>query len=158
MHGCLCEWERGTWHSSCPTCRGSTDSWAQGGLIPPPPPPPITTFPLTSLLLSHLLHLSLSPSPSIYSLLFQTYWPSFFRTLACFPTLFSHFISSTALFVHTVSSLFLSASLHIFICFFFSSHIRLWGNPHKATQLAGSKCLIDCCFHVCLPDEQLQCN
>lgn len=34
MHGCLCECERGTWHSSCPTCRGSTDSWAQGAHPP----------------------------------------------------------------------------------------------------------------------------
>lgn len=91
-----------------------------GGLIPPPPPPPITTSPLTSLLLSHLLHLSLSPLPSIYSLLFQTYWPSFFRTLTSFPTLFSHFISSTALFVHTVSSLFycLLHCTFLFVSFF----------------------------------------
>lgn len=77
MHGCLCEWDRGTWHSSCPTCRGSTDSWARGGGPSLPPssyaqfhisadlPPPLTPSP----------SLVFSPSPSIYSLLFPRIGP-----------------------------------------------------------------------------------
>ena len=53
----------GTWHSSCPTCRGSTDSWALGAHLsppaprpPPPSPPPLTSPPLL---------LPLRPSPHL---------------------------------------------------------------------------------------------
>ena len=81
------------------------------GLISPPPPPPISTSPLTSLLLSHLLYLS----PSLYSLLFHTYWPNSCHHSLVSLSLFSHFIMSIHLFLCTVCSLFLFTSLHFCI-------------------------------------------
>lgn len=59
----VCVSGRGTWHSSCPTCRGSTDSWAQGAHLSPSSsaylhissdlPPPLTPS------------LSYAPSPAL---------------------------------------------------------------------------------------------
>lgn len=95
------------------------------GLSSPPPPPPISTSPLTSLLLSHLF--SLSPS-----LLFHTYWPSFWHhsLSACF----------TFHYIHLSLSVFCSSSSsHNFIYFFFTHDcisVCSLGIPHRATWLA----------------------
>lgn len=119
MHGCLCEWERGTWHSSCPTCRGSTDSWALGGGHPSPSssahlhvstdlPPPLTPSPSRAFL----------PRPLFIPCCSIHIGPVFCRHSLVFPKWFLYFILSTHLFVWSVSALFPSTLLHIFICSF----------------------------------------
>lgn len=120
MHGCLCEWERGTWHSSCPTCRGSTDSWAWGGGHPSPSssahlhvstdlPPPLTPSPSRAFL----------PRPLFIPCCSIHIGPVFCRRSLVFPTLFLYFSLSTHLFVCSVSALFQSSLLHILIRWFF---------------------------------------
>lgn len=81
------------------------------GLTPPSfhPPTPSSTSLLTSLLLSHLLHLSFSPSSSIYSLLFRTYRPSL-RMFTTFALIFTFtFVHGSVCFLP-----FLSFSLSTF--------------------------------------------
>ncbi len=156
MHGCLCEWERGTWHSSCPTCRGSTDSWALGAHASPSSsaylhistdlPPPLTPSP------SRAISLTLPLFPVVPHILAQ-----FLPPLSSFP--YAIFTFRYVRCLWTVCSLFLSTSLHIIIRFFYflpdCVSVHSLGTWHKATRLC---CLLHCCFRVCLPDEQQCCN
>lgn len=151
MHGCLCEWERGTWHSSCPTCRGSTDSWALGAHRSPSSsahlhistdlPPPLTPSP------------SLSLSISLWSLLFNTNRPNFCRSLSSLYAIFTfhyvhlvYFFSSPYVFLFCcpLSCLlkFVFRSFFLFL-FFFVIPMIVWthslGILHQAKK-AGETC------------------
>lgn len=95
------------------------------GLIPPSfhPPTPSSTSLLTSLLLSHLLHLSFSPSSSIYSLLFRTYRPSL-RMFTTFALIFTFtFVHGSVCFLPFLSFSLSTFSLPLTLFLIFSLSI-----------------------------------
>lgn len=108
--------------------------------------------PLTSLLLSHLLHrsLPLTLSPPLYSLLFHTYWPSFCHRLTRFPNaVFTFHYVHPSFPLHCLFSLLVLAAHFYFFHFFLnsSSHdcvsVHSLAIPHQAARLA--RCWSVCC-------------
>lgn len=116
------------------------------GLIPPSlhPPTPSSTSPLTSLLLSHLLHLSFSPSSSIYSLLFRTYRLSL-RMLTTFALIFTFtFVHGSACFLPVLSfslSTF-SSPLTLFKSFHYPSLIIRCSAGQLTVTATGIVCFL----------------
>lgn len=126
----------------------TAEHWGQTPLPPPspPPPPPLSSSLLTSLLLSHLLYLSLSLQPFIRCCCTHID-PNSANTL-CSLTLFLHVIMSICVFFCTIFPSPPLLLLKMPLSFLFP-----WLSLSIRYSAPSSKSW-DCSFRVCPPVEQ----